>query len=123
VINRLGSVLNVGVEVLIMPLSILSGFLLKRKDLKTRTDQLVYIIFSFLVAWTGPHFIMSAFPSISINAMGFLTFVCAVFGGLIILNLWRILSDQGLLLRFVEKYVAAKQSGSSGKEKQEDETK
>jgi hypothetical protein len=81
-------------EVLLIPMAVFAGFLLKRKDIENKSDKWVYVICSTLTAYTAPDFIIAFFPTLTENAKGFIIFVSAIFGGLIILNIWRLLSNE-----------------------------
>jgi hypothetical protein len=86
-------------------MAVFAGFLLKRKDIESNSDKWVYIICSTLMAYTAPDFIVDFFPTLTENAKGFIIFISAIFGGLIVLNIWRILSNDVFWQSLVSVFV------------------
>jgi hypothetical protein len=91
------------IGLLLIPMSVFAGFLLKRKDMDHPNDKWVYVICSTLMAYTAPEFIIDYF-SLS-SGKDFITFVIAVFGGLIILNMWTILSNTAVLKTLISMFI------------------
>jgi hypothetical protein len=92
-------------DVALIPAGIIAGFLLKRDDLLSRADKFAYLVFSVGVSHYAPSAIRDFYPTVSDNGMGLLSFGCALFGGLILLNFWRILSRRQFWETLIERIM------------------
>jgi hypothetical protein len=98
---------------LLIPAGLLSGYFLKRRDLPRRSDKFAYFIFASGTAFFCPDLLESAFPMLGNNGRGFLTFVCAVYGGLILFNVWVALSHRSFWASLADA-LARKVHGGDG---------